>query len=119
MRHTFTALMFVGVLAFAPVAFAQASKSSGSSAKHAATAETGSHSVHGVVKSIDDSTLVVTPSGKKTDMTFVVNQSTTKEGSPAAGSMVSVRYKSEAGKMVATAVQVTPAHSGKTAKKGK
>ena len=59
---------------------------------------------------MDDSSLVVHASGKKaTDMSFVVNGSTTKEGSPAVGSTVSVRYKTEGGKMIATAVAVQPA----------
>jgi hypothetical protein len=66
---------------------------------------------------MDDSALVVTASGKKaTDMTFVLNQATTREGSPSVGSVVSVRYKSEAGKMVATAVAVQPAPKAKTGK---
>src|SRR5262245_14108052 len=112
MRHTLTTLMIVGALAFSTVGFAAESQKSSGSTKSAASS--ASHSVHGVVKSMDDSTLVVTPSGKKTDMTFALNQSTTKEGSPAVGSTVSVRYKSEGGKMVATAVAVQPAAHSKS-----
>ena len=116
MRHTFTMLMIIGALALAPAAFAAAPQSAGST-KTAAT-HSGSHALRGVVKSMDDSTLVVTPSGKKTDMTFALNQATTKEGSPAVGSMVAVRYKTEAGKNVATAVAVQSAKTGKS-KNGK
>jgi hypothetical protein len=123
MRHTFTTLMIVGALALSSVAFAgavQAQKASSSSAKHDTMAPAGSHAVRGVVKSMDDSSLVVTASGKKaTDMTFVLNQATTKEGSPAVGSMVSVRYKTDAGKMVATAVSVQPAGKMGKPKTGK
>lgn len=115
MRQAFTTFMIVGALALSSVAFAGAAtqKSSSTGKKTSAMAPastTASHAVRGVVKSMDDSSLVVTASGKKaTDMTFVLNGSTTKEGSPAVGSTVSVRYKSEAGKMVATAVAVQPA----------
>ena len=115
MRQAFTTFMIVGALALSTVAFAGAGQQkSSSTAKHSSTtapaSSTASHAVRGVVKSMDDSSLVVTASGKKaTDMTFVLNGSTTKEGSPAVGSTVSVRYKTEAGKMIATAVAVQPA----------
>ena len=126
MRQAFTTFMIVGALALSTVAFAGAGqqKSSGSTAKHSSTtapaSSTASHAVRGVVKSMDDSSLVVTASGKKaTDMTFVVNGSTTKEGAPAVGSTVSVRYKTEAGKMIATAVAVQPAATTSKPKTGK
>ena len=127
MRQAFTTFMIVGALALSSVAFAgaQAQKSSSTGKKASASAmapasSTASHAVRGVVKSMDDSSLVVTASGKKaTDMTFVLNGSTTKEGSPAVGSTVSVRYKSEAGKMVATAVAVQPASKSSKPKAGK
>lgn len=123
MRQAFTTFMIVGALALSSVAFAGAEvqKSTGKKASAMAPASTtASHAVRGVVKSMDDSSLVVTASGKKAaDMTFVVNGSTTKEGSPAVGSMVSVRYKTEAGKMVATAVAVQPAAKSAKPKAGK
>ena len=125
MRQAFTTFMIVGALALSSVAFAgaeaQKSSSTGKKASVMAPASTtASHAVLGVVKSMDDSSLVVTASGKKaTDMTFVLNGSTTKEGSPAVGSTVSVRYKSEAGKMVATAVAVQPAAKTGKPKSGK
>ena len=125
MRQAFTTFMIVGALALSSVAFAgaEAQKSSSTGKKASAMAPastTASHAVLGVVESMDDSSLVVTASGKKaTDMTFVLNGSTTKEGSPAVGSTVSVRYKSEAGKMVATAVAVQPAAKTGKPKSGK
>ena len=69
---------------------------------------------------MDDSSLVVTAWGKKaTDMTFGVESgATTKEGSPAVGSMVSVRYRTEGGKMVATAVAAQPAPKALGASRG-
>src|SRR5690349_14788198 len=75
---------------------------SSSTAKPAAAA---SHSVKGVVKSMDASSLVITKSGKSGgDMTFTVNADTKKDGAPAVGSNVSVRYRTEGSTNVATAV---------------
>ena len=71
-------------------------------AKPAAAA---SHSVKGTVKSMDASTLVITKSGKAGgDMTFTLNADTKKDGAPAVGSPVSVRYRTEGTSNVATAV---------------
>jgi hypothetical protein len=73
------------------------------------TSQAASHSVKGVVKSVDSSSLVITRPGKKgSDMTFVLDSATAKEGSPAVGSDVSVRYRTEGKTMVATAVTVQP-----------
>ena len=81
-------------------------------AKPAAAA---SHSVKGVVKSMDASSLVITRSGKAGgDMTFTVNADTKKDGSPAVGSPVSVRYRTEGGSNVATAVTASAAKPAKT-----
>jgi hypothetical protein len=87
-------------------------------AKPAAAA--ASHSVKGTVKSIDASSLVITKSGKAGgDMTFTLNADTKKDGSPAVGSPVSVRYRSEGSNNVATAVTAQAAKPAKTpAKKG-
>ena len=80
-------------------------------AKPAAAA---SHSVKGVVKSMDASSLVITRSGKAGgDMTFTVNADTKKDGSPAVGSPVSVRYRTEGGSNVATAVTASAAKPAK------
>lgn len=86
-------------------------------AKPAAAA---SHSVKGTVKSMDASSLVITKSGKAGgDMTFTLNADTKKDGSPAVGSPVSVRYRSEGSNNVATAVTAQAAKPAKTqAKKG-
>lgn len=126
MRQAFTTFMLVGALALSSVAFAGAEAQKGSAKKTSASAmapastKAASHAVRGVVKSMDDSSLVVTASGKKAaDMTFVVNGSTTKEGAPAVGSTVSVRYRTEAGKMIATAVAVQPTAKSAKPKAGK
>ena len=108
MRHIVRTFVLVGVLALSASAFAavpQAAKAA--PAKKASSAPAASHSVKGVVKSVDTSSLVLTR-GKK-DMSFVLDSSTVKEGTPAVGSDVSVRYRTDGKTMVATAVTVQPA----------
>ena len=105
MRHLARTFVLVGALAMAASAFAAAPQSSSSSSKKAATP--ASHTVKGKVKSIDSSSLVL--SGKKGDMTFALDSATVKEGSPAVGSDVSVRYHTEGKTMMATAVTAQPA----------
>ena len=115
MRYTLTALMLVGMLATSGLAIAQTTKSSSKPAA-AKPASTATHSVQGVVKSVDASSLVLTKSGKK-DMTFKLDSTTQKDGSIATGSPVSVRYRMEGSSMVATAVNAEAPKPAKTAKK--
>jgi hypothetical protein len=103
MRHLARTFVLVGALAMASTAFAAAPQTS-SSAKKAATP--ASHTVKGTVKSIDNSSLVI--SGKKGDMTFALDSATVKQGSPATGSDVSVKYHTEGKTMMATAVTAQP-----------
>lgn len=59
----------------------------------------------GVLKTIDDSSVVIVPSdNKKVEASFAVSASTTRSGALAAGDQVTVTYYFEAGKRVATAV---------------
>ena len=117
MRYTLTALMLVGMLATSGLAIAQTTKSSSKPAA-AKPASTATHSVQGVVKSVDASSLVITKSGKKGgDMTFKLDSTTQKDGSIATGSAVSVRYRMEGSSMVATAVNAEAPKPAKTAKK--
>ena len=94
MRYTLTAFMLAGILATSGLAFAQAAKpSSNSAAKSAAAkpAAAATHSVQGVVKSVDASSLVITKSGKKGgDMTFKLDSTTQRDGSITTGSPVVV-----------------------------
>jgi hypothetical protein len=121
MRYTLTALMLAGALATSGAAFAQTSKpASNAAAKPAAAkpAAAATHSVQGVVKSVDASSLVITKSGKKGgDMTFKLDPSTQKDGSITTGSAVSVRYRMDGSSMVATAVNAEASKATKTAKK--
>jgi hypothetical protein len=112
MKHLRTAAIVLGaLLTITAVGFASSqatgttAKAATSSAKKAATPAT--HATSGVVKSIDDSKLVITKSaGKGPETIFMVNASTQKEGAVAVGSMVDVRYHTEGKQKVATAVSV-------------
>jgi len=119
MRYTLTALMLAGVLATSGIAFAQTSKPAPSTAaKPAKSTSAATHSVQGVVKSVDASSLVITKSGKKGgDMTFKLDSTTQKDGSITTGSPVSVRYRMDGSSMVATAVNAEAPKASKTAKK--
>jgi len=69
-----------------------------------------SHATKGVVKSVDAKSLVITTSGAKgKDLTFVLDSTTVKTGTPAVGATVEVRYKTEAKQNIATAVSVSEA----------
>ena len=87
----------------APLAQTTHSKSSSAAkANHAAT-----HATRGVIKTVDDKTLVVSHTGKSGhDMTFVLDPSTEKVGTMNVGSTVDVRYRTEDKKHIATAVTV-------------
>ena len=95
-----TLLPAVGMAA--PLAQTTHSKSSAPKAKHAAT-----HATRGVIKTVDDQTLVVSQkAGSGHEMTFVIDPSTEKVGTMSVGSTVDVRYRTEAKRHIATAVTV-------------
>jgi hypothetical protein len=115
MRYTLTALMITAVMTVSGVAFAQAGKPASASAGKSTAA---THSVQGVVKSVDPSSLVITRSGKKGgEMTFKLDPSTQRDGSITTGSPVSIRYRMEGSSMVATAVNAEAPKPPKSAKK--
>jgi Domain of unknown function (DUF5666) len=120
MRKVLTTIVLTAVLAVTSGAYAAVpqtapAKKSATPVSAAKPATAASHSVKGVVKSIDASSLVITKSGKAGgDMTFTLNADTKRDGAPAVGSPVSVRYRSEGGAMVATAVTAQPAKATKT-----
>jgi hypothetical protein len=96
-------LTFLPAVAFAaPAAQTTHSKSTAPKAKHAAT-----HAMKGVIKTVDDKTLVVSQKpGSGHEMTFVIDPSTEKVGTMSVGSTVDVRYRTEAKRHIATAVTV-------------
>jgi hypothetical protein len=67
------------------------------------------HAIRGVVKLVGNSVLVIAPSGKRASaMTFVVSSSTQREGKLTIGATVSVRYRVENQRLLATAVSAHP-----------
>src|SRR4051812_22500515 len=118
-----TAIVAMPLIGVAQTASTAAKQSAPAAAKKeapkAAAKAAPTHATKGVVKSVDESTLVITKSGKKPeDMTFTVNASTHKEGAVAVGAPVSVRYQEEGKNHVATAVSVEqPKAKASTTKK--
>ena len=85
-------------------------------AKHSTAKSAPTHSTAGVVKSMDDSSLVITRQGKDAgEMTLTLNASTQRKGTIAVGTPVSVRYHDDGSMHVATAI--TAQHEKKTATK--
>jgi hypothetical protein len=104
--------LLVGALAAVPAAgfAAPAANAQTTAAKRPAKAAAARHATTGVVKSIDDKTLVITRPGKNgREMTFALDPSTQREGTVAVGSTVSVRYREEGKTHVASALMVRPA----------
>jgi hypothetical protein len=67
------------------------------------------HAIRGVVTSVSASVLVIKPSGKgATAMRFLVTPSTHREGNMTIGATVSVRYRVEDQRLLATAVSAHP-----------
>jgi hypothetical protein len=109
MRYLARNLVLVAALAVAGTVFA----APGQAAKKSITA--AGHTVTGTVKSLDDSSLVLSRK-KGGDMTFVVGTGTARQGTPAVGSDVSVRYHSEGKAMMATAITTQPVKQVASAK---
>jgi hypothetical protein len=105
MRKFMKAASLVAVLALVPaVGFAQATKKSAAPSKKTAVS---AHTTTGTVKSVSDSSLVISKGGK--DQTFVLNSTTEKKGTVETGAHVSVHYTMDGTNMVATAVTASPA----------
>ena len=65
------------------------------------------HATKGVIKSVSDTSLVISrPTAKEKEMTFMLDSTTQKKGTLAAGATVDVRYKTENKQNIATAVTV-------------
>jgi len=121
-KYIASAVLATAVMAVPVIGFATTRQAAPVAAKKEATKTTtkaaATHATRGIVKSADDSTLVITRSGKKPEeMTFTLNANTHKEGAVAAGAPVSVRYHEDGMTHVATAVSVEPAKGHSAAKK--
>jgi hypothetical protein len=115
MRNFMKAASLVAVLALVPaVGFAQATKkpAKADAATTKKSAAVSAHTTTGTVKSVSDSSLVISKGGK--DQTFVVNATTDKKGTIETGSHVSVHYTMDGTNMVATAISAAPAKKAAT-----
>jgi hypothetical protein len=110
MRTLTKAAVLAVALAVPMAAFAsQDAKKPAAPAKK--TAAVASHNTAGTVKTVSDTSLVITKgSGKNAkDETFTVNASTKKDGDIATGAHVTVMYTVEGKDMVATSIKAAPA----------
>ena len=64
----------------------------------------GTHATRGIVLTIDANAMVIARTKNRGSMTFVLTSSTHREGVIVVGSTVSVRYREDGKKHVATAV---------------
>ena len=76
--------------------------------RHAVSAQLATHSTRGVVETVDAARLVIRDPRHTRQTTFVLNAQTERQGRIAAGVSVTVRYRTEKGANVATAVVVEP-----------
>ncbi len=82
----------------------------GIAAAAAAQATPATATRKGIVKKIDDATLVITPADdKKTEATYTLTPATKRNGQIAAGQEVVISYHYEQGKPVVSAVSAKPA----------
>lgn len=121
-RFTLTAvgaLLLAPALVFAaPQTTAAAKQTSTKTA--AKTAKPATHSTSGVIRSSDASSLVIAKTDKATKTeTFVLNTATVKKGDLAPGAKVAVRYTTEGGQNIATAVTVSAVKKTSAAHKTK
>jgi len=111
-------LMALPALATPAVAGAPqtSTKTSTSTKTTKAKSSTSTHTMKGIVKSIDDTSMVVERgSGKnKQDMTFVLDSSTHRGGTIKVGETVNVHYRTDASKLMALNVEPVKAATGAT-----
>ena len=132
MRMFTKAAILVAALAIPAATFAQGTTATTTkekkapAAKSSAAKETGkaavaSHSTHGVVKSVSDSSLVISKGAGKNakDETFTVNASTKKTGDVKEGAKVTVAYTTEGTTMTATSIKAAAPKATHTSAKKK
>jgi hypothetical protein len=120
------AAILVAALAIPAATFAQgtaapATKKAPAAKDAAAKPAVMSHTTSGVVKSVSDSSLVITKGSGKTakDETFTVNASTKKTGDVKEGGKVTVAYTTEGTTMTATSIKAAAAKAAHTSAKKK
>jgi hypothetical protein len=101
MPRLFAAILLVGV--FAPaVMSAQSARVPEQLADKAAPPTI--HATRGVVKSIDEVTLVISRPRNRGDITFKLSSTTHRDGKIVVGSTIAVRYRDEGKDHIATAM---------------
>lgn len=107
MRILMTTCMLAVALTAAPGVLLAAPQTQSTHKSSTKVSTPASHATTGVVKSINETTLVITKHGSKTSaMTFTLDPSTQREGSIEVGSPVSVRYHADGKKLIASAIAI-------------
>jgi hypothetical protein len=121
MRQPVRAIAAIGILSVLTVGVS-ATPGSNEPSQTTVTERPGlmpTHAIRGVVTSVSASVLVIAPSGKGAGaMRFVVSPSTHREGNMAIGATVSVRYRVEDQRLLATAVSTHPEKQAGAARLG-
>jgi hypothetical protein len=113
MTHAIISALLVAALSAslsiaAPAAHTSSAAEQAESARSAATVP--NHSLTGVVKSVDATTLVITRAGKSPgEMTFVLTPATHRDGPIVVGAAIQVRFRVEGRTQIATALRAAPA----------
>ena len=117
MRHQVESIAMIGALLAALTAGSAAARAAAPQPPAAKIAPArGTHSVQGIVKSVDASTLVIARSGRRpADLAFSLCGSTIREGQIAIGRVVSIRYVMSGETRIATAVSAQPENTGRSA----
>ena len=102
MRKTLAILMMAGSLTAAPLGALAGTPAAAPAAAGKSKAE---HATTGTIKSLSETTLVLTTSSKKHhEMTFQLDPAVHKEGAISTGSHVSIRYRNDGDKHIAPAI---------------
>ena len=75
---------------------------------HQAPRDVATNATKGIVKTVSASAIVITrtSAGKRTETSFVVNASTQRVGTVAAGATVEIRYRTDGKQRIATVISV-------------
>lgn len=109
--RTVTIIIILAVLSAVRIGVAASPDADQQGSERAAQSagQTPTHAVRGVVKSINQESLVIIDSGRaRREMTFQLSPSTYREGELTLGATVSVRYRLEGSLLKATAVSTHP-----------
>jgi hypothetical protein len=110
MRHTRGMAGLMAVLLIVPAIGASAQTRP--AARPPSTAAAATHTTRGVVKSVDAAHLVISNPRRGKETAFALNASTERQGHLASGAHVTVRYRTEKGRNVATVVVVESSATG-------